>query len=58
MDPDDPAAFDLDDLKADLKELRGYKHGGKVKRNMGGSVRGVGAAKRGFGRATYSDKWY
>ena len=58
MDPDDPAAFDLDDLKADLKELRGYKHGGKVKRNMGGSVRGVGAAKRGFGRATYSDKLY
>jgi hypothetical protein len=58
MDPDDPAAFDLDDLKADLKELRGYKHGGKVKRNMGGSVRGAGAAKRGFGRATYSDKLY
>ena len=57
-DPDDPGAFDLDDLKADLKELRGYKHGGKVKRNMGGSVRGVGAAKRGFGRATYSDKLY
>lgn len=57
-DPDDPGAFDIDDLKADLKELRGYKHGGKVKRNMGGSVRGVGAAKRGFGRATYSDKLY
>ena len=57
-DPDDPGAFDLDDLKADLKELRGYKHGGKVKRNMGGSVRGAGAAKRGFGRATYSDKLY
>ena len=58
MDPDDPAAFDLDNLKADLKELRGHKHGGKVKRNMGGSVRGAGAAKRGFGRATYSDKLY
>ena len=73
-DPDDPGAFDLDDLKADLKELRGYKHGGKVKgykkggsikkhggkvkRNMGGSVRGVGAARQGFGKAKYSDKLY
>ena len=57
-DPDDPGAHDLDDLKADLKKLRGYKHGGKVKRNMGGSVRGAGAAKRGFGKAKYSDKLY
>jgi hypothetical protein len=45
----------------ELREMGGFeglKHGGKVKRNMSGPVRGVGAAKRGFGRATYSDKWY
>ena len=34
------------------------KHGGKVKRNMGGPVRGVGAARQGFGKAKYSDKLY
>ena len=39
-DPDDPGAFDIDDLKADLKELRGYKHGGKVKGyKKGGSIK-------------------
>jgi len=34
------------------------KHGGKVKRNMGGPVRGVGKAMRGFGNANYSKKMY
>jgi len=35
------------------------KYGGKVvKRNMGGPVRGVGKAMRGFGKATYSKKMY
>jgi len=34
------------------------KYGGKVKRNMGGSVRGVGKAMRGFGNANYSKKMY
>ena len=47
--------------EADIEEMGGFeinKHGGKVKRNMGGSVRGAGAAKRGFGKAKYSDKLY
>ena len=34
------------------------KYGGKVKRNMGGPVRGVGKAMRGFGNANYSKKMY
>ena len=35
------------------------KYGGKVvKRNMGGPVRGVGKAMRGFGKANYSKKMY
>jgi hypothetical protein len=34
------------------------KNGGKVKRNMGGRVRGVGQAVKGFGKAKYSDKMY
>ena len=49
--------------KGELEELlqSGYlslKHGGIVKRNRGGSVRGVGAAQRGFGNARYSNKLY
>ena len=34
------------------------KYGGMVKRNMGGPVRGVGKARKGFGNATYSKKMY
>ena len=34
------------------------KSGGVVKRNKGGSVRGVGQATKGFGNATYSNKMY
>ncbi len=37
---------------------RYYKRGGKVKRNVGGKVRGVGQAMKGFGKATYSNKMY
>lgn len=33
-----------------------YKAGGRVKRNVGGKVRGVGQAVKGFGKATYSNK--
>ena len=31
-DPDDPSAHDIEDLKADLRELRGRKKGGSVKK--------------------------
>ena len=34
------------------------KRGGTVKRNIGGPVRGVGKAMRGFGNANYSKKMY
>ena len=34
------------------------KYGGMVKRNMGGPVRGVGKARKGFGNSTYSKKMY
>ena len=34
------------------------KYGGMVKKNMGGPVRGVGKAIKGFGNATYSKKMY
>ena len=34
------------------------KSGGMVKKNTGGSVRGVGKAMRGFGKAKYSKKMY
>ena len=47
--------------EADIEKMGGFetnKHGGKVKRNMGGPVRGVGAARQGFGKAKYSDKLY
>jgi len=45
----------------EIKSLGGFeikKYGGKVKRNMGGPVRGVGKAMQGFGKAKYSDKMY
>ena len=51
----------MDDLKEDLKELRGYKHGGSIKKKMKKkkkkaktkakkriALRGYGAALRGF----------
>ena len=53
--------------KDQLKELEALtksgqmsvkKYGGKVKRNMGGPVRGVGQAIKGFGNAKYSNKMY
>ena len=34
------------------------KYGGMIKKNMGGPVRGVGKAIKGFGNATYSKKMY
>ena len=43
--------------KGDMDQ-QSRKYGGKVKRNMGGPVRGVGAATKGFGKATYSNKMY
>ena len=39
-------------------DTQSKKYGGKIKRNMGGPVRGVGAATRGFGKAKYSNKMY
>ena len=45
----------------ELMEMGGFEikqKGGIVKRNRGGSVRGVGAAQRGFGNARYSNKLY
>tara|TARA_R110002167_G_scaffold324275_1_gene530291 strand:- start:45 stop:659 length:615 start_codon:yes stop_codon:yes gene_type:complete len=47
--------------EAELDAMGGFeikRHGGKVKRNMGGPVRGVGVARQGFGKAKYSDKMY
>ena len=34
------------------------KAGGRIKRQAGGKVRGVGQAMKGFGKATYSDKMF
>lgn len=34
------------------------KSGGRIKRQAGGKVRGVGQAIKGFGKATYSDKMF
>jgi hypothetical protein len=45
----------------ELEAMGGFrtnKHGGTVKRNKGGVVRGVGQANKGFGNATYSKKMY
>jgi len=39
-------------------DTQSKKYGGKIKRNMGGPVRGVGKAMRGFGKANYSNKMY
>jgi len=39
-----------------FEEPEEYKVGGRVKRNVGGKVRGVGQAVKGFGKATYSNK--
>ena len=46
--------FDTSDSA--FEEPEEYKAGGRVKRNMGGKVRGVGQAVKGFGNATYSNK--
>lgn len=46
--------FDTSDSA--FEEPEEYKAGGKVKRNVGGKVRGVGQAVKGFGKATYSNK--
>ncbi len=48
-----PTAKEAEELGLTIK-----KYGGKVKRNMGGPVRGVGAATKGFGNAKYSSKLY
>tara|TARA_R100000664_G_scaffold3013_1_gene7108 strand:- start:352 stop:1026 length:675 start_codon:yes stop_codon:yes gene_type:complete len=49
-------------LRDYLNKQRGLtrrkKSGGIVKRNIGGPVRGVGQAMRGFGKAKYSKKMY
>jgi len=45
----------------EIREAGGFqirKHGGIVKRNMGGPVHGVGKALKGFGNAKYSRKMY
>jgi hypothetical protein len=45
----------------ELEAMGGFrtnKHGGTVKRNKGGVVRGVGQANKGFGNAAYSSKMY
>ena len=56
-DPDDPSAHDIEDLKADLRELRGRKKGGSVKKKARkkktavkkrAALRGFGSALRGF----------
>ena len=56
-DPDDPSAYDIEDLKADLKQLRGRKKGGSVKKKVRkkktavkkrAALRGYGKALRGF----------
>ena len=50
----------LKELEALIKsgQMSVKKYGGKVKRNMGGPVRGVGQAIKGFGNAKYSNKMY
>ena len=56
-DPDDPSAYDIEDLKADLKQLKGLKKGGSVKKKVRkkktavkkrAALRGYGKALRGF----------
>ena len=56
----DTTDFFADEGKAIGDAARYEKHMAKkdVKRNMGGRVRGVGQAIRGFGNAKYSDKMY
>lgn len=48
--------FDTSD-EAFEKEIEN-KTGGRIKRQAGGKVRGVGQAMKGFGKATYSDKMF
>ena len=48
--------FDTSD-EAFEKEIEN-KAGGRIKRQAGGKVRGVGQAIKGFGKATYSNKMY
>ena len=48
--------FDTSD-KAFEEEVEN-KAGGRIKRQAGGKVRGVGQAIKGFGKATYSDKMF
>lgn len=48
--------FDTSD-KAFEEEVEN-KAGGRIKRQAGGKVRGVGQAMKGFGKATYSDKMF
>ena len=48
--------FDTSD-KAFEEEVEN-KEGGRIKRQVGGKVRGVGQAMKGFGKATYSDKMF
>ena len=46
QDPED-VQHDLADLKADLKELRGYRHGGPVRRSRTtNQFRGWGKARK------------
>ena len=46
QDPED-VQHDLEDLKADLKELRGYRHGGPVRRSRTtNQFRGWGKARK------------
>jgi hypothetical protein len=47
------SAKEAEDLGLTIK-----KYGGMIKKNMGGPVRGVGKAIKGFGNATYSKKMY
>ena len=50
--------FGVIEVDSSEEAFSNNKYGGQVKRNMGGKVRGVGKAIKGFGNANYSDKMY
>lgn len=50
--------FGIIEVDSSEEAFSNNKYGGQVKRNMGGKVRGVGQAIKGFGNAKYSDKMY
>jgi len=50
--------FGVIEVDSSEEAFSNNKYGGQVKRNIGGKVRGVGKAIKGFGNANYSDKMY